>query len=185
MTVQRPAAGPATAHRAGTRYPTDEGLLARVLMPYKDNCAYLRSAVVTDDAGRVAARCAFAIPESCYINDTGHLNSAEANICYNQMMYYLVAKSVQEGLLTEFASWTMDDFWRHQLPDILIGRFTVAFRQPVDPRAFSGELEFRDVRRRATSGGSSFLYADTAFRYRDADAGRCDGEATLAFVNVP
>ncbi|WP_327693508.1 (2E)-enoyl-ACP glycyltransferase [Streptomyces sp. NBC_00459] len=164
---------------------TDEALLAQVLAPYKDHCKYLRSAVVTETDGRASVRCEFAIPESCYIDDTGHLNSVEVNICYNQMMYYLVAKSVQEGLGSGFRSWTLDDFWKHQLPDILIARFAASFRRPVNPREFSGEMEFRSVTRRAPAAGSPFLHADTAFRYWDAESGRCDGEATLAFVNVP
>ncbi|MFS8198121.1 FcoT family thioesterase [Streptomyces sp. CWNU-52B] len=178
--------GDTTAPSGPAEYPTDEDLLARVLTPYKAHCRYLRSAVVLAAGdGRAAARCAFAIPESCYIDDTGHLNSVEVNICFNQMMYYLVAKSVREGLLTGFASWTLDDFWKHQLPDILIARFTSNFRRPVNPRAFSGEMEFRSVTRRAPAGGDPFLHAETAYRYRDAASGRCDGEAVLAFVNIP
>ncbi|MGW4882504.1 (2E)-enoyl-ACP glycyltransferase [Streptomyces sp. NPDC004262] len=166
-------------------YPTDEELLARVLVPYKANCKYLKAAEVTAGAGLAAARCEFAIPESCYIDDTGHLNAVEVNITYNQMMYYLVAKSVREGLLTGFEDWTLDDFWRHQLPDILIARFASNFRRPVDPRRFTGEMEFRSVTRRTPGGAAPFLHAQTAFRYQDAHGGRCDGEATLAFVNVP
>ncbi|MEU3410701.1 FcoT family thioesterase [Streptomyces sp. NPDC006658] len=166
-------------------YPTDEELLARVLVPYKRHCKYLRSAEVTASAGLTSVRAAFAIAESCYIDDTGHLNSVEVNIAYNQMMYYLVAKSVKEGLLTGFEDWTLDDFRRHQLPDILIARFASNFRRPVDPRDFTGEMEFRSVTRRAPGGASPFLHAQTVFRYQDAHGGRCDGEATLAFVNVP
>ncbi|WP_215449664.1 FcoT family thioesterase [Streptomyces sp. ATCC 21386] len=165
-------------------YPTDEELLARVLLPYKEHCTYLKSAEVTATGGLSSARCAFAIPESCYIDDTGHLNSVEVNIAYNQMMYYLVAKSVKEGLLAGFEEWTLDDFWRHQLPDILIARFTSNFRRPVNPRDFTGEMEFRSVTRRTPGGGSPFLHAQTVFRYQDAHGGRSDGAATLAFVNV-
>ncbi|KOV60473.1 FcoT family thioesterase [Streptomyces sp. MMG1121] len=174
-----PAAEPVAA------YDTDEDLLARVLAPYKAHCAYLRSAVVTAHDGLSAARCEFAIPESCYIDDTGHLNAVEVNIAYNQMMYYLVAKSVQERLLTGFEDWTLDDFWRHQLPDILIARFSARFRRPVDPRAFHGELEFRSVARRTPAASRPFLHAQTVHRYWDADGGQCDGETTLAFVNLP
>ncbi|MEU1402843.1 FcoT family thioesterase [Streptomyces sp. NPDC005728] len=164
-------------------YATDTQLLARVLVPYKEHCKYLKSAEVTAGPEHTSVRCEFAIPQSCYIDDTGHLNSAEVNIAYNQMMYYLVAKSVQEGLLTGFENWTLDDFWRHQLPDILIARFAGTFRRPVDPRSFSGEMTFLSVTRRA-GGGKPFLHAETSYRYWDADGGRCDGEATLAFVNV-
>ncbi|MFH9939107.1 FcoT family thioesterase [Streptomyces murinus] len=166
-------------------YTTDEELLARVLAPYKEHCKYLRSVEVTASDGLSSARCAFAIPESCYIDDTGHLNAVEVNIAYNQMMYYLVAKSVKEGLLTGFEDWTLDDFWRHQLPDILIARFAANFRRPVEPRRFTGEMEFRSVTRRTSGAAGPFLHAPTVFRYRDAHGGRCDGEATLAFVNVP
>ncbi|MEV7977587.1 FcoT family thioesterase [Streptomyces sp. NPDC086519] len=186
--ADRPEAPPQDSnatYAACATYATDEELLARVLVPYKDNCKYLRSALVTAGAGLSAVRCEFAIPESCYIDDTGHLNSVEANIAYNQMMYYLVAMSVREGLLTGFGSWTPDDFWRHQLPDILIARFAGSFRRPVDPRAFSGEMEFHSVTRRTPGGGAPFLHARTSYRYWDGDGGRCDGEATLAFVNVP
>ncbi|MBZ3905533.1 (2E)-enoyl-ACP glycyltransferase [Streptomyces griseiscabiei] len=165
---------------------TDEALLARVLRPYKEHCRYLRSAVVTENAdGNAVAHGEFEIPESCYIDDTGHLNSVEANICYNQLMYCLVARSVRDGLGTAFADWTLDEFFERQLPDILIARFSTRFRRPVDPRSFSGELEFRSVTRRTPAGGTPFLYAETAFRYRDAASGRCDGEATLAFVDLP
>lgn len=166
-------------------YAADEELLARVLLPYKEHCKYVRSAVVEHRAGTVSARCEFAIGESCYIDDTGHLNSVEANICYNQMMYYLVAKSVQEGLLPGFACWTLEDFWRHQLPDILIARFSGNFRRPVNARSFAGEMEFASVTRHAPAGGSPFLVAETSYRYWDAEGGRCDGAAKLAFVNIP
>lgn len=179
MTAPAPDATPQQS------YATDEELLARVLTPYKRHCTYLKSAQVTAAAGLSSARCAFAIPQSCYIDDTGHLNAVEVTIAYNQMMYYLVAKSVKEGLLTGFGSWTLDDFWRHQLRDILIARFASTFRRPVNPRHFTGEMEFRSVTRRTPGGADPFLHARTVFRYRDAHGGRCDGEVTLAFVNAP
>ncbi|MER0244405.1 FcoT family thioesterase [Streptomyces sp. HSW2009] len=165
-------------------YATDSELLPPVLRPYKENCKYLLSAEVSATGGLATARCEFAIPESCYIDDTGHLNAVEVNICYNQMMYYLVAKSVQEGLMPGFASWTMDDYWRHQLPDILIARFGSNFRRPINPRSFSGEMSFNSLTRRTPGGGDPMLLADTSYRYWDADGGRCDGEVTLAFVGV-
>ncbi|MFI9100592.1 FcoT family thioesterase [Streptomyces fildesensis] len=167
-----------------TVYATDTELLSQVLRPYKANCLYLRSAEVTADNGRVSAVCAFSIDESCYIDDTGHLNAVEVNISYNQMMYYVVAKSVKEGLLAEFSSWTLEDYWRHQLPDILIARFGGSFRRPINARAFSGEFEFLAVDRRSPGGGAPLIIADTSYRYWDAAGGRCDGEVKLAFVNA-
>ncbi|WP_424861841.1 (2E)-enoyl-ACP glycyltransferase [Streptomyces sp. MMS24-I29] len=165
-------------------FATDEDLLPRVLAPYKEHCRYLLTAEVSglpDGLSRV--RATFAIPESCYIDDTGHLNSVEVNIAYNQMMYYLVAKSVKEQLLTGFESWTLEDYWRHQLPDILIARFASRFQRPVSPRDFSGEMAFRSVDLRSPGRGP-LLMATTAYRYWDTEGGRCDGDATLAFVNI-
>lgn len=174
----------ATDTTATRVFATDEALLPRVLTPYKDHCRYLLSAEVTALPGGLSrVRATFAIAESCYIDDTGHLNAVEVNIAYNQMMYYLVAKSVKERLLTGFEDWTLENFWRHQLPDILIARFASRFQRPIDARDFHGEMEFRSVERRAP-GGKPLLMATTAYRYGDAQGGRCDGDATLAFVNI-
>ncbi|MGQ4360537.1 (2E)-enoyl-ACP glycyltransferase [Streptomyces sp. SAS_272] len=163
----------------------DDELLERVLRPYKAHCKYLEAASVSSRSGRVTARGEFSIPESCYIDDTGHLNAVEVNISYNQMMYYAIAKSVQEGLLADFASWTLEDFWRHQLPDILIARFGGSFRRPIDARSFFGEIEFLSVERRSPGGGNPLIVADTAYRYWDDAGGRCDGDVKIAIVNGP
>ncbi|GAA4660401.1 hypothetical protein GCM10023347_09890 [Streptomyces chumphonensis] len=178
--VQDPTPGTVTSH------PTDGPLLTRVLRPYKPGCAYLRTAEVTRSVdGRVAVHGTFAIPESCYIDDTGHLNAVEVNIAYNQMMYYAVAKSVKERLLPEFADWTLEDYWRHQLPDILIVRFRSNFRRPVDPRDFTGSMEFTGFTRpRRAADAPPLLLADTTFRYADAAGGRCDGGVQLALVGL-
>ncbi|MEU3215567.1 FcoT family thioesterase [Streptomyces sp. NPDC006971] len=178
------ATADSTDIRSAQTFATDEDLLPRVLAPYKDHCRYLLTAEVSALPDRLSrVRATFAIPESCYIDDTGHLNAVEVNIAYNQMMYYLVAKSVKERLLTGFESWTLEDFWRHQLPDILIARFASRFQRPVDPREFSGDMEFRSVDLRSP-GGRPLLMATTAYRYWDTEGGRCDGDATLAFVDI-
>lgn len=166
-------------------FESDDELLVQVLRPYKANCKYLKSASVNSQSGRVTAHCEFSIPESCYIDDTGHLNAVEVNISYNQMMYYAIAKSVKEGLLEGFATWTLDDYWQHQLPDILIARFGGNFRRPINARSFSGEIEFLSVERRSPSGGNPLIIADTCYRYWDSAGGRCDGEVKLAIVNAP
>ena len=41
----------------------------------------------------------FSIPESCYIDDTGHFNAVEFNICYNQLAYVLFAGVIDAGLM--------------------------------------------------------------------------------------
>ncbi|MFI7098968.1 FcoT family thioesterase [Streptomyces sp. NPDC050161] len=166
-------------------YPTDPEILDKVLQPYKEHCKYLKSADVTAADGVASTRCTFSIPESCYIDDTGHLNSVEVNICYNQMAYYTAAAAVKWGLLEEFSGWTMDDYWKRLLPDMLITRFQARFRRPVDPRAFGGEVVFNRLQRRASRVGDPLLMINTTHRYYD-DAGEgCGGEVTLALTRLP
>src|SRR5687768_11786581 len=103
----------------------DPVMLDRVLTPYKPSCRYLKTAMVgreaarrQTDGGSVLASLfgRFVLPESCYITATGHFNSVEFNICYNQLAYGLIAACVADKLLPVFSDWTLDDFYRKQLP---------------------------------------------------------------------
>jgi FcoT-like thioesterase domain len=157
----------------------DAGLLDDVLACYKPHCRYLTTLEV--DGGRGAGT--FAIPESCYIDDTGHLNAVEVNICYNQLLYAMIATAVRDGTEPVFESWTMDEFWRRRLGDILIARFTAEFRKPIDARAFRGELTFeRVVARRLRPDAAPFVSLDTTFRFTDGD-GVAEGSARVAIVD--
>ena len=175
--------GQETVKENNIHFNNDEILLEKVLKPYKANCKYLKSAEVIQegepqDGGRVIGRCEFSIPESCYIDDTGHFNSVEFNICYNQMMYYVIAKSVKESLMASFRSWTMDDYWAKQLPDIYIVNFESSFRRPMQSSKFWGEIEFTNIRVR-----SGMMYIVTKCRYWDDKDGNCSGNVKLAIVN--
>lgn len=162
----------------------DAGLLARVLRPYKPHCRYVRSAAVhlerdADEGERWVARGEFAIADSCYIDDTGHFNSVEFNICYNQLVYFAIAKAVDEQVFAAFAGWSIDDFWRKQLPDILITRFESCFHKPVRPRSFHGEVSFGKPR----SARSKMLMLRTRCRFWDDHGGHCDGQVGLVVLN--
>ncbi|NER31346.1 MAG: hypothetical protein F6J89_27955 [Symploca sp. SIO1C4] len=166
-------------------YVNDEILLAEVLKPYKTHCKYLKSAEVIQEGepqngGRVIGKCEFEIPESCYIDDTGHFNSVEFNICYNQMMYYVIAKSVKEKLMASFQAWTMSDYWAKQLPDIYIVNFESSFRRAMQARQFWGEIEFINTRIKF-----GLMYIVTKCRYWDDQGGNCSGNVKLTIVNSP
>ncbi|MFB9903917.1 FcoT family thioesterase [Allokutzneria oryzae] len=155
-------------------------LLERVLLPYKVDCRYLCS---VEPEGDKAVRGEFTIPESCYIDDTGHFNAVEFNICYNQLVYYLIARTVLEGRVPEFAGWTMEDFWRKQLPDILIARFESRFKRPINARSFSGEVAFTSLSLRR--GTRSMLLAHTDVSFWDVDGGSAQGAVLLAIMEPP
>lgn len=166
-------------------YSADPKLLAGVLRCYKPHCRYLTEMTVSVGGtdGIVRGLAELAIGESCYIDDTGHLNAVEVNIAYNQMLYYVVAKSVREGLGPVFSTWTMDDYWRRQLPDILITKLVSRFRWPVNPRRFFGEFEItRATQRRLRQQSPPLIALDTAFRFWDDHHGRSDGEVTVAIT---
>jgi len=165
-------------------FANDPELLSEVLRPYaRPKTQYLKSATVDASNGLASAEGQFAIPYSCYIDDTGHLNSVEVNICFNQLMYYLIAKCVQERVLPAFDAWTMEDYWKKQLPDILIASFTSKFRRPIDSDSFTGEVSFaefsvRNVRR-------PIQMIDMPWRFWDASGGHAEGEVRMALVEPP
>lgn len=159
------------------------GLLERVLLPYKQDCTYLKSADITVADGLAAGRGEFEIPQSCYIDDTGHFNSVEFNICYNQLVYYVMACAVRDSLMPAFSEWTLADYWSRQLPSILITSLSSKFKRPIDPRSFSGEVEFTKLTRRDLL--RPLLIAETTCRFWDASGGKAFGDVTLAILNPP
>jgi len=171
----------------GVRFDTDRDLLRDVLAVYRPDCRYLLDAeVTTNEAGNAKATCRFSIPAPFYIEDTGHFNAVEFNLCYNQMMYYAVAKSVRENIMTPFAEWAEDDYRSRQLADFLIVDFHSSFPRGVRSAEFWGEIDFVTVRERPSGPNwAAVIMAETTVRYWDAHGGRCTGEVRLAVTNPP
>ncbi|MFF3290934.1 FcoT family thioesterase [Streptomyces sp. NPDC003023] len=160
-------------------------LLAKVLHPYKENCRYLESAIVDfgAESGLLEAHCEFRIPESCYIADTGHFNAVEFNICYNQMAYILIAEAVHSSLLDPFSAWTLDEYWKRQLPNVLIADFHSRFRRPMKSAAFRGVITLNSLSQRSAS--RPLIILDTSCSFEDGDGGRAEGEAKLVITDPP
>ena len=163
----------------------DQNFLDSVLEPYKPNCRYIRTAAVDVDGrtARLRIRGTFGIPESCYIADTGHFNAVEFNICYNQMAYCLIAKAVDESLIYPFDSWTMEDYWERQLPNILISDFRSRFRRPMLSASFSGSIDFVEVAQRY--GDRPLVTIDTTCQFSDDSGCSSEGSVKLAITNPP
>lgn len=175
---------PVELNSGQVNFPNDPELLSNVLRPYaRPRTQYLKSATVAVSDGSASAEGTFAIPFPCYIDDTGHLNSVEVNICFNQLMYYLIAKCVQERALPEFDAWTMEDYWAKQLPDILIARFSSTFKRPIDSAAFTGEVSFADFRQ--TNRSRPVQVIDMPWRFWDEAGGYAEGEVRMALVEPP
>lgn len=138
------------------RAPMAAPLLERVLRPYRTISRYVLDADCEHPADRrrpqpdqpdswiaIESRCS--IPGSCYIDDTGHFNAVELNIAYNQMLYAGLAAVAELRLLPDLLAWDLEAFFRHQLPDVLILDYHARFPRPLDPRAFRGRFEIREV----------------------------------------
>ncbi|MCC9306024.1 FcoT family thioesterase [Kitasatospora sp. RB6PN24] len=166
-------------------------LLERVLRPYKPDCRYLRTAEVIGSGDLFHSepfvqRYEFAIDASCYIDDTGHFNAVEFNICFNQMFYVAVATLVADGSPGPFESWTLEDYWERQLPKILITDFSSRFRRPISARAFSGELRLtKAVQRTPVDDKPGMLIISTECRFWDATGGAAEGQVRIVILDPP
>ena len=177
-----------------------DAFVAAILKPYRPNARYLKSAEITHlsdktatkDAAFVTGTGRFAIPESCYIDDTGHFNAVEFNICYNQLAYVLFGKCIELGILQKLnselqkfsdekangLSLSMADYKRHQLPAMLIVSIEgVRFFKQLKSDDFRGALSINRV---APVGGAWFFF--TTITFSDAEGVKAKGSVVLAFV---
>ena len=174
-----------------------DSFLAEVLRPYRPNARYLKAAHITHfrdkadhDApvgtGLMNGTGTFAIPESCYIDDTGHFNAVEFNICFNQLAYTLFAKCVHDGLMQKLRLGKVEvisfpEFKQHQLPSMLIVSIEgVRFFKQLKSDAFSGEFALERV---APVGAAWFFF--TTVRFADSEGVKAKGSIVLAFTPTP
>ncbi len=158
----------------------EEWVLGLVLEPYKPRCRYLQQARIQAQPSPgplAAARGRFAIPESCYIADTGHFNAVEFNICYNQIAYCLMAECLHQGLLRAFAGWDLAQFSRRQLSHFLIVQFQSAFRKPIRTSEFYGQVVFEKLSLRRQT-----FFLQTTCRFDDEHGGTAEGGALIAIL---
>lgn len=170
--------------------PIAHDLLARVLTPYFGNARYVQRArlVHAGDGSsprlavpathlRVEADCGFAAP--CYIADTGHVNAVEYNITYNQLLYATLAVAVERRLVPELRHWDLAEFFRRQLPDVLIAEYHARFRRPMHSAAYGAWFELVDVQNGARG---DHVWLRTRAGCHDASGGEGTIEATVALV---
>jgi hypothetical protein len=186
------AAGPAPlpddlGRRLAPADPVAPGDLANTLRVYHDHCRYLKSAWVDrspDGHPRIVG--ALGISESCYIADTGHFNAVEFNISYNQLVYVLIAEVVARGWDDAFEGWSLEDFHRRQLPDILIHSFQSRFSAQMDRRTYLGRVW---IERCMRVGDLIRIESEIEFGVGEAflagEKRTSRGSANLAIVPVP
>lgn len=167
--------------------------IADILKPYRTHAQYLKSAELTHfrdksspatsgkDAGLIKGSGRFSIPCSCYIDDTGHFNAVEFNICFNQLAYVLFGKCLEADILKnlrlEGASVSFGDFRRHQLASMLIVSIESRYYRMLRSEDFTAELT---INRISASGGAYFCF--TSITFADAEGIKSKGTVLLAFA---
>ena len=168
-----------TAPASKATFPVAPELIDRILKVYKPHCRYLLSGVVEtpadDSVFPVALQGHFEIPESCYIDDTGHLNAVEVNIAFNQAYYVVTAQAIASGLVPALSEWTPELFQEWYLEGSLIHDLRSTFKTVIDPRSFEGEIAIAGAMRT-----KRFVVLKLTHRFWDKNGGLARGKVTMA-----
>ncbi len=159
----------------------EKGFMDKVLQPYFTHSRYLTKARFQQsdnfDPQSLIMNGEFTIPESCYIDDTGHFNAVEYNICFNQICYVHLAHCIKHSLIPELSEYDMDTFWEKQLPNVLIAKLTSSYQSQLNARHFYGTYGISAIKKT-----SSCTFVKTYCRFHDDGNGRSKGEVTLAIL---
>ena len=150
---------------------------------------YLKSAQITqvrdpDTPAKglplVTAVGGFSIPESCYIDDTGHFNAVEFNICYNQLAYAMFGKCFETRVVPKLRFLTLPQYRENQLQSCFIISLESRYLQQLNSKAFRGELILNKL-----SWVSGVLFCFTSIAFSDGDGVKAHGQVVLAFNPPP
>jgi hypothetical protein len=171
----------------GCTLPIDisEEFVADILRPYRANAKYLNSAQIThvrdpDSHAKgepiMTATGRFTVPESCYIDDTGHFNAVEFNICFNQLAYVMFGKCFEMGIVPKLRYLTPNEYRRHQLRSCFIVSLESRFLKQLNSGEFGGELVLNKLH---WTGGVPFFF--TTIVFSDAEGVKAQGSVVLVF----
>ncbi len=158
-----------------------QSFINKVLTPYRQSATYLKSASVENQDSKnikdILATGEFSIGTSCYIDDTGHFNAVEYNICFNQLAYVFIAHCVTSGAISEFSDYTLEDFFKNQLSKMLICKISSKFPKMLDTKRFYGKLRIISLKKLG-----SLVVINFSCDFNDDKEGKSSGEVTCALV---
>jgi hypothetical protein len=159
----------------------DHSFLLKVLAPYRDQCRYLKRAYFQEREGSglqgLLMNGEFSIPESCYIDDTGHFNAVEYNICFNQIAYVHLGHCIINGLIPELGEFDRETFFEKQLSHFLIANISSGFQSLLNAKHFYGTFGIHSLKK---TGKCTFI--KTYCHFHDDEVGKSKGEVTLAIL---
>ena len=158
-----------------------DAFATRVLTPYFEHSRYLKKAwfqqSTSQDPQSLIMNGEFSIPESCYIDDTGHFNAVEYNICFNQICYVHLAHCIKNNLIAELSEYDMDKFFEKQLPNVLIAKLTSSYQSQLNAKHFYGTYGINTIKKT-----SKCTFIKTYCHFHDDANGKSTGEVTLAIL---
>ncbi|MEQ1638823.1 MAG: FcoT family thioesterase [Methylococcales bacterium] len=161
----------------------DDRFVRKVLTPYRDHCTYLKKAYFQQQEGTgvpgMLMNGEFAIAESCYIDDTGHFNAVEYNICYNQIAYVHLGYCIRNGLIPELAEYDTESFFEKQLSNFLIANISSGFQSLINAKHFYGTFGIQSLKKTAKC-----TFIKTYCHFHDDDNGKSKGEVMLAVLRA-
>lgn len=159
----------------------DDSFLRRVLKPYRSHSCYLKRSSFHQhdnlDVRGLIMNGEFAIAESCYIDDTGHFNAVEYNICYNQIAYVHLGHCIENGFIPELSDYDTDAFFEKQLSNFLIAKLESSFQTQLNAKHFYGTFGISSIKKT-----SKCTFIKTYCHFYDDGNGRSKGEVTLAVL---
>lgn len=161
----------------------DSEFSRQVLKPYRKHTTYLKKTVChwNKDKNYPTMKGDFQINESCYIDDTGHFNAVEFNICYNQLGYTYLGHCIKEGILPElsyFAQGNNSEFFEKQLSHFLIVDIHSTYKRPINAKQFYGETTIKSISKKA-----NFTFIVMPCKFYDDGNGKAFGEVKLAIID--
>ncbi len=159
----------------------DDGFTNKVLAPYFHHSRYLKRAWFQQSESlnpqSLIMSGEFAIPESCYIDDTGHFNAVEYNISFNQICYVHLAHCIKNNLIPELSDYDMDKFFDKQLPNVLIAKLTSSYQSQMNAKHYYGTYGISAIKKT-----SKCTFLKTYCHFHDDIGGKSTGEVTLAVL---
>jgi hypothetical protein len=164
-------------------------MLDATLACYQDWCRYLNAASVEyrNDGGSLpsgygdamlVAHGEFSSVPPWYIRDTGHLNSIEFNLCYNQLSYTALVQGTASNVAWLITHMDANDMQSRKLSAALITRFSSVFHRPMRESSFSGVFW---VKRAAIRKGMLFLRTGMVLHTPNGDRA-CSGEVDTVIL---
>ncbi len=166
----------------------DDKLMQRTLIPYSGKgTVYLKEATAGFKISSIdyylksdqdyIVKGLFSISESCYIDDTGHFNAVEFNICYNQLIYVAIAHACSQKLLKCLLNLTLEEFYIKQLHNIYITHLESYYKRVINSREFIGVLGIKKCKKTR-----KMTIIKTEIEFRDDHDGLAYGEVDLVII---